>query len=281
MSQSPSTEFAGNDLSASISRKLVALRIFPIKGAHAVSIKEAVVTPIGLADDRRYMVVDQNGLFQSQRKIPQMTQIEVALLLDGLQVQFPKLSRLFIPRGKTQAKMKVKVWATEFEAWHIDPAIDQWFSDALHTNVKFVWMGDDCPRKIDSLFSDEDRSMNCADASPITLNNVQSLQAIANSYPEKLPIDRFRNNITIDGTDAWEEESWQKVQIGSAKFKVLLPCGRCQVPSIDQETGKVPKNPIAVLETIRKVRNNGNFGIHMIPLETGIIALGNEIFPLN
>jgi uncharacterized protein YcbX len=45
-----------------------ALYIYPIKGCRGVSVTNATVD-IGLADDRRYLIVDSNGKFWSQREV--------------------------------------------------------------------------------------------------------------------------------------------------------------------------------------------------------------------
>lgn len=53
-------------------------------------------------------------------------------------------------------------------------------------------------------------------------------------------VNRFRANIVVAGSPAWEEDSWRAVQVG-ASGAVLLgvkPCTRCNVPDIEQETGE-------------------------------------------
>ena len=62
-----------------------ALHIYPIKGCRGVSVTSAMVEDIGLADDRRYLVVDANGKFLSQRELPAMARIVVTATASGWQ----------------------------------------------------------------------------------------------------------------------------------------------------------------------------------------------------
>ena len=60
-----------------------ALYIYPIKGCRGVSVNQAKVEDIGLADDRRYLVVDADGKFLSQRELPAMARIVVTATATG------------------------------------------------------------------------------------------------------------------------------------------------------------------------------------------------------
>ncbi len=55
------------------------LYIYPIKSAAGIAVNEAQVTPRGLQYDRRWMVVDAQGKFMSQRRFPRMALIDVAI----------------------------------------------------------------------------------------------------------------------------------------------------------------------------------------------------------
>ena len=35
-----------------------------------------------------------------------------------------------------------------------------------------------------------------------------------------IAMDRFRPNIVVDGLQAWEEDTWKRIRIGSVEFHV-------------------------------------------------------------
>ena len=49
---------------------LASLHIYPVKGCRAVDLDQAAVEPWGLAGDRRWLIVDPDCQFMTQRKHP-------------------------------------------------------------------------------------------------------------------------------------------------------------------------------------------------------------------
>jgi uncharacterized protein YcbX len=64
--------------------KITQLNIYPVKSLGGISLDEAELTPAGLSWDRRWMVVDDIGRFVTQRQLPAMAGIRVALKSDAL-----------------------------------------------------------------------------------------------------------------------------------------------------------------------------------------------------
>src|ERR1700734_2586659 len=56
---------------------LASVHIYPMKGCRAVDLDEAVVEPWGLAGDRRWMLVDADCQFASQRKHPALARVVI------------------------------------------------------------------------------------------------------------------------------------------------------------------------------------------------------------
>ena len=50
--------------------RLASIHIYPMKAARAVDLDESAVEPWGLAGDRRWLLVDEDGRFVSQREEP-------------------------------------------------------------------------------------------------------------------------------------------------------------------------------------------------------------------
>ncbi len=66
-----------------------------------------------------------------------------------------------------------------------------------------------------------------------------------------VPMDRFRPNIVVGGTRAYEEDAWRDIRLGGASFRCVKPCSRCKVPSIDQATAEEGLEPSATLAAFR------------------------------
>ena len=56
---------------------LASIHIYPMKAARAVDLEESVVEPWGLAGDRRWLLVDEDGRFVSQREEPSLARVVV------------------------------------------------------------------------------------------------------------------------------------------------------------------------------------------------------------
>uniref|UniRef100_A0A7S3R986 MOSC domain-containing protein n=1 Tax=Dunaliella tertiolecta TaxID=3047 RepID=A0A7S3R986_DUNTE len=73
---------------------------------------------------------------------------------------------------------------------------------------------------------------------------------------------RFRPNLVMKGSPAWEEDSCRTVSVQSVDNGVLelisvKPCSRCKVPTIDPETAEAGDEP---LDTLHTFRNGGSLG---------------------
>lgn len=55
--------------------RLAAIHIYPMKAARAVDLSESPVEPWGLAGGRRWLLVDENGRFISQREEPSLARV--------------------------------------------------------------------------------------------------------------------------------------------------------------------------------------------------------------
>lgn len=80
-------------------------------------------------------------------------------------------------------------------------------------------------------------------------------------------MERFRPNIVVETQFAHEEDTWKRIRIGGLhEFEVLKLCTRCQLPTVDQESGTFdPKyEPMKTLKTYRLDGASGvNLGVHL------------------
>ena len=72
------------------------LFIYPIKSLGGISVKESIVTRQGLKYDRRWMLIDENNRFITQRENHDLALLQVSLEETGLKVTH-KISGSKIP----------------------------------------------------------------------------------------------------------------------------------------------------------------------------------------
>jgi uncharacterized protein YcbX len=70
-----------------------------------------------------------------------------------------------------------------------------------------------------------------------------SLAKLNEALQQRVPMNRFRPNIVVDGDDLtpYDEDYWLKLEIGSLAAFVVKACGRCVIPDIDQDTAVAGK----------------------------------------
>jgi hypothetical protein len=84
---------------------------------------------------------------------------------------------------------------------------------------------------------------------------------------------------TLHGHDAHPQDTWARVQLGPVLMELVKPCSRCQVPTIDQETGERRSRyePIRTLRTFRGFGENVYVGENAVQLNLGSIAVGDSV----
>ena len=89
-----------------------------------------------------------------------------------------------------------------------------------------------------------------------------------------LQSERWRGNIWLDGTGAWEEFDWtgRKVQIGGATLSIKEPIRRCMATAANPHTGKRDQDLLAAL---RDGWDHQHFGLYAEVVDGGTIALGD------
>ena len=126
MSSSPAP-----DSPSRLQARIEGLWVYPVKSCAGVSLTEAELTPAGLAWDRAWMVVDDEGEFVSQRELPRMALIQPSFRLGQLVLRAPGMLALHLSLEAAEWPVKVRVWDDVVQAWDMGDVAAQWFSDFL------------------------------------------------------------------------------------------------------------------------------------------------------
>lgn len=264
--------------------RLASLHTYPIKSCHRLDHDDAVVEPWGLAGDRRWLVVEPDGTFVTQRAEPALALVRPGHTDGGgLVLRTPGLSDLDVPAPAGGALMTVRVWRSTVDATPVGPAADDWLSTLLDRKVRLVYLDDPTRRATNPKYSLPGDRVSFADGYPLLLANAASLDAVndwlVEAGDEPVPMTRFRPSVVVGGAPAWAEDGWlgRRIRIGEVVFRVVKPCGRCVITTVDQETAERGRQPLRVLGQRRKFAEGLLFGVNLIPDGVGAIAVGDQV----
>ncbi len=256
------------------------INIYPIKSLSGVSLPKAKVEERGLEFDRRWMLVDENNVFLSQRRFPEMSLINVELLEDGLKIshKFKNFDPLFILYDDyVEDEVEVKIWDDVCPALPVSNTADCWFSKALNTPCKLVYMHDSSKRMVDKKYTSDSKMVGFADGYPFLLIGQSSLDDLNSKLITPVPMNRFRPNIVFKGGEPFEEDNIKTFKINEIKFSAVKPCARCSITTVNQETSGTGTEPLLTLSKYRKFDNKVLFGQNLVHEGSGIICIGDEI----
>jgi uncharacterized protein YcbX len=253
--------------------------IYPVKSLGGIALQETEVTDRGLQHDRRWMLIDANNTFISQRNHPAMALFNLVLSHNGFTVTYlPDSSTLFIPfRPMLGHAIPVTVWDDSCTATLVDSAADAWFSEKLSFSCRLVYMNDDACRPVDNRYARQSQQVSFADAYPFLIIGKASLNKLNSRLLSPVLMDRFRPNLVFTGGEAHAEDSMAKVSIGPVNFYGVKPCARCAIIGINQQSGQSSKEPTKTLAGYRSYNKKIYFGQNLLHQGEGSIKVGDEI----
>lgn len=267
--------------------RLASLHIFPIKSTQGHDLDAAEVQRWGLADDRRYLVVDEHGEMMTARKYPRMLAIRAELSGGTLTLTGPHAAPVTVrPAGGLST---VEVWGTPVELTDCGDEAAAWLSALVGRPARLRWLDDPTRRGVDPEYGRPDDRVSLADGYPLLLASTASLAQLndwvaetaverGEELPAPLPMRRFRPNVVVEGAErAFAEDEWKRVRIGEVDFRVGNGCARCVLTTVNPETYTKGKEPTRTLSRYRKRDGKVWFGINLIPDGPGRIAVGDPI----
>lgn len=259
---------------------LTEINIYPVKSLGGISLQEAEVTDRGLKFDRRWMVVDSNGRFLTQRVLPQMSLIKVSVDNNSLRFEhkLKTMSNFSVPLEiYNDEQNEVVVFDDAVNAVYVSKEADQWLSDALEFKCRLVHMPDDSKRKVDTTYAANNQIVSFADAFPFLVIGQSSLDDLNSRLDEIVPMNRFRPNFVFSGGSPFDEDRMKRFKLNDVTFFPVKPCARCVVTTVDQQTGVKGKEPLATLASYRTQDNKVMFGQNLLHEGSGIIKAGSTL----
>ena len=264
--------------------RVSAIHTYPIKGCRRIDHDSAVVEPWGLEHDRRWLVVDGDGVAITQREVARLGQLRAVPGPDGISLSHS--GKDFWVPIRANPTAKGEVFGAVVAATPAGPLADAWLSEVLGAEARLLWLDDPTRRPTEPGMSEPGDRVSFADEMPLLLANKASLTRLNDWIAEgdhseegPLPMTRFRPNIEIEGARPFQEDEWvgHTIRLGQLEFRVPQACGRCVVTTTDQETGERGKEPLRTLGKYRNFDQKLCFGVHLIPVTTGRLSVGDPV----
>jgi len=253
------------------------LYIYPLKSARGWSLTRCDIDAFGPRGDRRFMLVNRQGMFMTQRRHPQMALLHVAEEVGRWRFGFPGQAEHVLTLPQDAPVHEVQIWGEDIRAHDMGDEAAAWFSACLGEVCRLVYMRDDTLRPVDPNYAKEEAQVSFADGFPLLLISQGSLDDLNARLEETIGMERFRPNLVVSGVEAFTEDTWRRIRIGSIEFDIVKPCARCVLTTVEQNTGVKGKEPMRTLKTYRMFEGAVLFGQNLIHRGQGSIRIDDEV----
>lgn len=252
--------------------------IYPVKSLGGIALQNAKILPKGLMYDRRYMLVDEQNQFITQRVYPQLALFKLSFDGDDFRVSYED-DYIHIPLRPDHQKelITVTIWNDTVQAFELGEKYNEWFSKRAGLNCKLIFFPEENDRAVDKDFATHNEQVGFADGFPFLIIGQRSLDDLNSRLTDPVPMNRFRPNFVFEGIKPFEEDNWKNFTIGSNRFIGLKLCARCVLTTVNQDTGVKGIEPLATLSKFRKEGSKVNFGQNLVAVDHGEIKVGDEI----
>ncbi|GAP49122.1 MOSC domain-containing protein [Streptomyces azureus] len=274
--------------------RVVELSYYPVKGCAGTSVTEAPLTPAGLAHDRSFMVVSEEGVYRTQRRDPRLAVIRPAITADGerLTLSAPRTEALHLRVDTSGTRQKVDLFGTACQGIDQGDTAADWLSEVLRVRSRLVRVPPEHDRVTDGLTPG---TSGYADSCALHVVSRATLDLLNRKLTERgtspLPMNRFRPNIVIDGWDELDgsderdgraephtEDRARRIRIGDTELGYAKLAIRCAVTLVEQESGaKAGPEPLRTLAGYRRASEGGiAFGAKFAVLRPGSVSVGDD-----
>ncbi|MBC6112848.1 MOSC domain-containing protein [Pedobacter fastidiosus] len=256
------------------------INIYPIKSLGGFRVQKAQIEERGLQYDRRWMLVDEECIFITQRKYFELSQLQVNIAEGRLTVSHKTDLDQHISfdlNEQTGENIIVKIWDDVAVGLEVSKQVSDWFSNFMKMKVKLVKMPLDEKRLVDPKYALNEEIVSFADGYPCLIIGQSSLNALNKKLEEKILMDRFRPNFVFTGGEPHIEDRFGTFNLGEITFTAVKPCARCVLITINQQTGIKSKEPLKTLATYRTINKKIMFGQNLVHKGSGEISVGDEL----
>ncbi len=273
--------------------RVTSLSLFPVKSLGGLDLQRAAVTPIGLAGDRRWVVLDAEGRPVTARERPSMLGVHAEPTVRGIRLSARDDVRDVLTPPDDAPRVHVRLSRVD-RLLLADPAAGRWLSRRIGTEVRLAHQGDRQHRPIGQAHGGRPgEQMSLADAGPLLLVTESSVDRLRDWVAEEQAEEwldreaatrRFRPNLVVDGQEPFAEDGWRRVRVGGTTYRLGELCDRCVMTTIDPDLLRTTREPVRTLARHRRWDGTTWFGVRLVPElaagATGEVAVGDEVVVL-
>ncbi|MFK7885299.1 MAG: MOSC domain-containing protein [Gammaproteobacteria bacterium] len=259
------------------------LHIYPIKSVAGIALERSTVENRGLAHDRRFLLIDDNGQFITGRQQPDLVLVSAQSRDDGWQIDAPQMSPLRLTPPPVDAPtVALRIWRDDVSGTPVSREADEWFSDYLGASCRLVFQHATAQRLVQPAHGTQPTDVvSYADGYPVLLIGSASLNDLNRRLKMPVAMSRFRTNLVAATDEAFAEDRWRRIRIGEIEFDVVKRCARCVFTTVDPLSGQrdAAGEPLATLRSYRldKQERGVMFGVNLVPRGDGTIEAGAPI----
>jgi hypothetical protein len=240
--------------------RVASLHVHPVKSCAGISVPEVLLIETGFEFDRAWMLVDEAGVFVTQRELPLLALVRPELRHADMVLRAPGMLALHIALDAVEAPTRVRVWKDEVAAYDMGNLTAQWFSDFTGRKLRLVRFDPEQKRLSNRQWTGDIEAENAfSDGYPVLVTSVAALdelnERLAARDAAPVAMQRFRPNLVLDGLDAHGEDFLDEITFdtdeGPVRLKLVKPCPRCTIPSVNPDTGEQGFEPSDTLATYR------------------------------
>jgi uncharacterized protein YcbX len=245
-----------------------AIHTAPVKSLALQSSRRVSVDFRGIAEDRRFYLINERGRLLTQREVGRLTQVQAEYTPE------PELLRLRFPDGRELAgepqpgrAIGTMVWDRRVRG-HI---LEGDWSEAL---------SEFCGQPVSLVKSDAPGQ--AFDEFPISILSQASVDYLEERAGGEGALDhrRFRPSLLLQGGAPHQEDSWLggRIQIGpELRLIVAAPDPRCAIITQDPSTGRRDLDLLRLILDYRPSPRNAYFGVYGLVEQPGMVSVGDHV----
>lgn len=234
---------------------------YPVKSCRGIHHDAIEVTRTGLANDRRWMIIDDAGVAVTQREQSRLALVVPTLEEEILSLDAPGMSRFSMPAGTIEQAETVELFGEHISSLSVSLAANEWFSDYLGASVRLVTCDPSFNRRGGVQYPSRDEApTSFTDNYGILVISEASHNDLNSRMDVSLPMNRFRPNIVVKGVEAYDEDYFQSARTGDVELRFIDLCYRCNLTTIDQEKAVFGQEPLVTLGAYRNEKAGVKFG---------------------
>ncbi|MCH7714447.1 MAG: MOSC domain-containing protein [Chloroflexi bacterium] len=245
-----------------------AIHIAPVKSLALIQPASVHVGLAGIAEDRRFFLLDQRGAVLTQRQVGTLVQIKPDYQpeRDFLRLNFPDGTAV---EGAVEIGEPVEtiMWGRPVRG---NIVAGDW-SNAL---TRF------CGGTVNLVQARQPGE--CFDEYPISLLSSASLDGLKQrpGVGEHVDERRFRPNFLLAGCQAHEEDTWLGGQLQLSDgpvLRVVAPDPRCAITTLNPDTGQPDLDTPSVIREYRPSAGPAFFGVYAVVERPGQVSVGDQV----